>query len=163
MAAPKETWSAKALRIAAHYLDDPDRWARQDKYGKGLTACQREVEPDFLAGDTSGKRMVLVSRAVAKLQADLDANGIERTVVSSRRARADAELAQRLEAEREQDAGCSPQRAPDRFDETGELLGGGTVADSREILTSAVSKTVLLYYCTHGCSGTYYSNSTRCV
>ena len=47
VAAPKETWSAKALRIAAHYLDDPDRWARQDKYGKGLTACQREVEPDF--------------------------------------------------------------------------------------------------------------------
>ena len=59
VAAPKETWSAKALRIAAHYLDDPDRWARQDKYGKGLTACQREVEPDFLAGDPSGKRMVL--------------------------------------------------------------------------------------------------------
>ena len=56
-----QTWSAQALRIATHYLDDPERWAQQDKFGEGLTVCRREVEPGFLVGDPTGKRMVLVS------------------------------------------------------------------------------------------------------
>ena len=128
----RESWTSKAYRIATHYLDDPQKWAQQDKYGKGITACQREVEPDFLAGDDSGNRMALVSRAVKALTKDLQANGITATVITSRRDRADAELGQRLAAEREQNAGCSPQRLPDaKDDETGEMLSGGTVADCR--------------------------------
>jgi hypothetical protein len=131
----RESWTSKAHRIATHYLDDPEKWARQDKYGKGLTACQAEVEPDFLAGDSSGKRMVLVSRAVKALSADLQANGIMATVVTSRRDRADAELGQRLAAEREQNAGCSPQRLPDaKDDETGEMLYTNAVTNAATTL-----------------------------
>ena len=67
----RESWSSRALKIAAKYLEDPQKWAAQDKFGKGLTVCQREVDPGFLVGDATGKRMVLVSRAVAALTADL--------------------------------------------------------------------------------------------
>ena len=86
----RESWSSRALKIATKYLEDPEKWAAQDKFGKGLTVCQREVDPGFLVGDHSGKRMVLVSRAVTKLQADLQANGVAATVIASRHERAAA-------------------------------------------------------------------------
>ena len=86
----RESWSSRALKIATKYLDDPGKWAARDKFGKGLTACQREVDPGFLDEDHSGKRMVLVSRAVAALQADLQANGVEATAIASRSERAEA-------------------------------------------------------------------------
>ena len=53
----RESWSSRALKIAAKYLEDPQKWAAQDKFGKGLTVCQREIDPGFLVGDASGKRM----------------------------------------------------------------------------------------------------------
>lgn len=86
----RESWSSRALKIAAKYLEDPQKWAAQDKFGKGLTVCQREVDPGFLVGDATGKRMVLVSRAVAALTADLKANGVKATVIASRSERAAA-------------------------------------------------------------------------
>ena len=54
------------LLVAVVVVDDPETWAAQDKFGKGLTVCQREVDPDFLVGNTSGKHMVLVSVRVIR-------------------------------------------------------------------------------------------------
>ena len=50
----RESWSSRALKIATKYLEDPEKWAAQDKFGKGLTVCQREVDPGFLVGDAIG-------------------------------------------------------------------------------------------------------------
>eukprot|EP01048_Picozoa_sp_COSAG05_P030676 COSAG05_NODE_10788_length_546_cov_1.959732_1_plen_91_part_10 len=49
----RESWSSRALKIAAKYLEDPQKWAAQDKFGKGLTVSQREVDPGFLVGDAT--------------------------------------------------------------------------------------------------------------
>ena len=38
------------LLVAVVVVDDPETWAAQDKFGKGLTVCQREVDEKFLHG-----------------------------------------------------------------------------------------------------------------
>ena len=48
----RESWSSRALKIAAKYLEDPQKWAAQDKFGKGLTVCQREVDPGLFCSET---------------------------------------------------------------------------------------------------------------
>ena len=48
----KQSWKSRASKIALAYLADPRKWAAQDKFGKGLTVCQRKVDPGFLLGPT---------------------------------------------------------------------------------------------------------------
>ena len=64
----RESWSSRAHKIATKYLDDPGKWAARDKFGKGLTACQREVDPGFLDEDHSMPQwLFFLSRPTAQL------------------------------------------------------------------------------------------------
>ena len=46
----RESWSSRALKIAAKYLEDPQKWAAQDKFGKGLTVCLRRMPMGGIRG-----------------------------------------------------------------------------------------------------------------
>ena len=46
----RESCLVRAGRIAAHYWDDPAKWAAQDPYGKGVLTCLRAVDADYPLG-----------------------------------------------------------------------------------------------------------------
>ena len=46
----RESCLVRAGRIAAHYWDDPAKWAAQDPHGKGVLTCLREVDSTYPRG-----------------------------------------------------------------------------------------------------------------
>ena len=48
-----ESCLVRAARIAAHYWDDPAKWAALDPFGKGVLACLREVDADYPLANVS--------------------------------------------------------------------------------------------------------------
>lgn len=125
----RESCLVRAGRIAAHYWDDPAKWAAQDPYGKGVLTCLRAVDADYPLGNVA-----MVHKAVNQHKKDMQANGLTPTELTSRRDRAAAAVLARRRAEVAENAGRSPQKAGNVRDEaTGELQTGGTVSQLLEL------------------------------